>query len=84
MLGILGGMEHLHSRNVVHRDLKPDNILLQGNFPRIKDFETTFRESVALIQRHAHVNYSCVRSIIYNDVFSKGLSGSVHGLPQVD
>jgi len=38
MLGILKGIEHLHSRKVVHRDLKPDNILLQGDFPRIADF----------------------------------------------
>jgi formylglycine-generating enzyme required for sulfatase activity len=38
MSGILRGIEHLHAKSVVHRDLKPDNILLQGNFPRITDF----------------------------------------------
>lgn len=36
--GILAGLEHLHSRRIIHRDLKLSNILLQGDMPRIADF----------------------------------------------
>jgi serine/threonine protein kinase len=36
--GILAGLAHLHWRGLVHRDLKPGNILLQGGTPRIADF----------------------------------------------
>lgn len=37
-IGILNGLEFLHSRQIIHRDIKPQNILLQGNTPRLADF----------------------------------------------
>jgi len=37
-LGILAGLEHLHSLGVVHRDIKPANVLLQKGVPRLADF----------------------------------------------
>ncbi|MGC2235519.1 MAG: protein kinase [Pyrinomonadaceae bacterium] len=37
-IGILSGLEFLHSKNIVHRDVKPANILMQNDTPRLADF----------------------------------------------
>ena len=46
LIGVAYGMKHIHDRHAIHRDLKPDNILIDEYFhPHISDFGRTFERA---------------------------------------
>lgn len=38
MMGVVDGLNHLHGKAIVHRDVKPENVVLKGEVPLLIDF----------------------------------------------
>ena len=84
LVGIARGMMHLHQNQVVHRDLKPGNILLDDHLhPHIIDFgQSKFNPNDQLMQQSQcfgtplYLAPECIETDLYNskaDVYSFGI-----------
>ncbi len=85
-LGIIRGVHHIHLKEMIHRDLKPQNVLLDVDdasrppVPKIADFGMSRKEDMALTMTSVGTPYYAAPEVIrcerYNhfvDVFSLGI-----------
>ena len=76
LFGIAHGMEYLHRNKYLHRDLKPDNVLLDENFlPKISDFGLLNLQDLTVTHRVGTPLYQDLGSLNgvateYSDVYS--------------
>ena len=52
---IMHGLEAVHAQGVVHRDMKPENVLIDGDIPKIADFGLAGGHNLDNITRSFHM-----------------------------
>lgn len=71
IFGIASAMKFLHSHQILHRDLKPGNILEDDNFyPKICDFDFSIKKTdvIAEVQMVGTMNYMAPELFLGNEV----------------
>ena len=88
--GLLSAIAHVHRKGIVHRDIKPDNIILRARDgkPVLIDFGAVKETMNTLIDSHAHSSHSIVvgtpgympaeqlagRPVFASDIYSIGMT----------
>jgi len=75
MHGIITGLYHLHQNNIIHGDIKSDNILINENGkPKICDFGLSVLQANQINRYNQYEKYyNIFLYIIYNDLFKNKL-----------
>ena len=81
LIDVLFGLEHAHRQGILHRDIKPPNILLSGNRYKLGDFGLAKDAATAMIGSGAGSPVYCAPEVlndnitnIKTDLFAAGMT----------
>ena len=68
-LDIISGLAFLHSKRVIHRDIKPTNLLISNGVIKLADFGCSSSSFDPVADHATYVQYCTVQNIISASTF---------------